>query len=37
MKKIRIALLRNELPEDHLLWVKALEDYSNDIEYDIGI
>jgi len=35
MKKYKIAILKNETDEDHLEWVKACENYSNQVEYDV--
>ncbi len=36
MKKIKAIILRNELEDDHNPWVKACEEYRNDIEYRIA-
>ena len=35
MRKIRLAILKNKLPDEHLLWIKAFENYLDIIEYDI--
>lgn len=35
VKKIKAIILRNELEDDHNLWIKACEGYKNDIEYRI--
>jgi len=35
MEKIKAVILRNELDDDHKLWVKACEDYKNDLDYRI--
>ena len=35
MRKFRLCILRNENDEDHLLWVKACEDCSSEVEYQI--
>jgi len=35
MEKIKAIILRNELEDDHYLWVRACEEYKNDIEYRI--
>ncbi len=35
MKKIRATILRNELEDDHNLWVKACEKYRNNIDYRV--
>ena len=34
-RKLKYAILRNEDPFDHLLWVKACEDYGNSIDYQV--
>ncbi|MBE0637799.1 MAG: hypothetical protein IH598_04705 [Bacteroidales bacterium] len=34
-KKHHFIILKNELPEDHLLWVKALNNYSDTLTYSI--
>jgi glutathione synthase/RimK-type ligase-like ATP-grasp enzyme len=33
--KLRVIILRNELENDHNLWVKACEEYRSDIDYRI--
>jgi glutathione synthase/RimK-type ligase-like ATP-grasp enzyme len=35
VKKIKAIILRNELADDHILWVKACEEYQHDIEYRV--
>jgi hypothetical protein len=35
MKKINAIILRNELEDDHDLWIKACEEYRNEINYRI--
>ncbi|MGA2408331.1 MAG: hypothetical protein ABSF81_16490 [Bacteroidales bacterium] len=35
MKKIKAIILRNELEDDHLLWMKACEEYKNQLEYRV--
>ncbi len=35
MKKIKAIILSNELPNDHLLWVKACEKFKEQLEYHI--
>jgi glutathione synthase/RimK-type ligase-like ATP-grasp enzyme len=34
-KKLKFAILRNEDSFDHLLWVKACEDYGDSIDYQV--
>lgn len=34
-KKIKIIILKNESPDDHLLWVKACDSFSEQLEYRI--
>jgi glutathione synthase/RimK-type ligase-like ATP-grasp enzyme len=33
--KVKVIILRNELEEDHNLWIRACEDFRNDIEYRV--
>lgn len=35
MKKIKATILRNELEDDHILWIKACEDYNGQVEYRV--
>jgi hypothetical protein len=35
MKKIRLLILRNEDPFDHMLWVKACDRYKDQVEYKV--
>lgn len=35
MKKIKSIILRNELKDDHNLWIKACEDYKDQVEYRV--
>lgn len=35
MKKIKAIILRNELEDDHILWIKACEDYHDQVEYRV--
>lgn len=35
MNKIKAIILRNELEDDHILWIKACEDYNDQIEYRV--
>ena len=35
MVKYRLAILKNESNDDHLSWIKACEDYSKVVNYDI--
>ena len=35
MKKLKLAILRNEVPEDDLLWVKACEELAGQVDWDI--
>lgn len=35
MNKIRTIILRNELEEDHNLWIKACEEYHDQVEYRV--
>jgi glutathione synthase/RimK-type ligase-like ATP-grasp enzyme len=35
MKKIKAIILRNELEDDHLLWMKACEEYKNQLKYRV--
>lgn len=35
MKRLNLLILRNEDPYDHLPWVKACEEYKNEIDYKI--
>jgi glutathione synthase/RimK-type ligase-like ATP-grasp enzyme len=35
MRKIKAIILRNELEDDHNLWVNACEEYRDDIEYRV--
>jgi len=35
MNKIKAGILRNEVDEDHNLWVKACENYKSKIDYDV--
>ena len=34
-KKSRVAILKNEDPFDHLLWVKACDDYKHNLDYEV--
>jgi glutathione synthase/RimK-type ligase-like ATP-grasp enzyme len=33
--KIKVAILKNELPDDHLYWIRACEELSNIIEFHV--
>jgi len=35
VKKIKTTILRNELEDDHILWIKACEDFKNQVEYRV--
>lgn len=35
IKKLKLAILKNEDPFDHLHWVKACKNYGNDINYQV--
>lgn len=35
MKKIKAVILCNELEDDHLLWLKACEEYKDQLEYSV--
>lgn len=35
MSKYRLAILKNETYEDHIDWMKACDNYSNEVEYDV--
>jgi glutathione synthase/RimK-type ligase-like ATP-grasp enzyme len=35
VKKIKAIILRNELEDDHILWIKACEDYYDRVEYRV--
>jgi glutathione synthase/RimK-type ligase-like ATP-grasp enzyme len=35
MKKIKTIILSNEVEDDHLLWLKACEEYKNQLEYRV--
>ena len=35
VKKIKTIILRNELKDDHDLWIKACEEYKGKIEYRV--
>lgn len=35
MKKIKLIILRNELEDDHIPWIKACENYQDQVEYRI--
>jgi len=35
VKKIKSIILRNELEDDHILWIKACEDYKDKVEYRV--
>lgn len=35
MNKIKVIILRNERDDDHILWIKACEDYKEKIEYSV--
>ncbi|MBN1599241.1 MAG: hypothetical protein JW894_13185 [Bacteroidales bacterium] len=35
MKKIKSIILRNELEDDHILWIKACEYYHDQVEYRV--
>lgn len=35
MNKLKVIILRNERDDDHILWIKACEEYKEKIEYSI--
>ncbi|MFW5887031.1 MAG: ATP-grasp domain-containing protein [Bacteroidota bacterium] len=35
MSKVKLAILKNELEDDHLDWIKACDNYSDQVEYDV--
>jgi hypothetical protein len=35
MSKLRLAILRNEIEDEHLLWVKACQEYQHDIAWEV--
>lgn len=35
MKKPRLAILRNEMPEDHLLWIAACREMEDRVEWEV--
>lgn len=35
MRKLRLAILQNEVPDDHLLWEKACAEFDEQIEWEV--
>jgi glutathione synthase/RimK-type ligase-like ATP-grasp enzyme len=37
MKKAKVIILRNELEDDHLLWIRACDEYKDQLEYRVVV
>lgn len=35
MPKLRLAILQNEVPDDHILWEKACAEYADQVEWEV--